>query len=76
MAKKPSYPRREVPQPIRKKLRPTSDEDEAQEDKATGRGLQRKMKNGPRKGGETSEIVWVHINSRDDHVIHHGGSPP
>ena len=38
----------------KEKIIPTSDEDEAQDDKATGRGLQRKMKNGPRKGVETS----------------------
>ena len=57
MAKKPSYPRKEVPQPIKKKAGLTSDEDGAQKEKATGRGLQRKMENGPRKGVEASEIV-------------------
>ena len=50
----------------------TSDEDAAQKDKATGRGLQRKMENGPRKSAEASEIVWVHLSSRDDNVIHLG----
>ena len=49
MAKKPSYPRKEAPQPIRKKAGPTSDEDGAQKDKVTGRGLQRKMPNDPQK---------------------------
>ena len=41
---------------IRKKARLTSDEDGAQKDKATRRGLQRKMENGPQKGVEASEI--------------------
>ena len=76
MAKKPSYPRKEAPQPIKKKAGPTSDEDGAQKDKATGRGLQRKMENGPLKGADAYEIVWVHLNSSNDNVIHLGGSPP
>ena len=76
MAKKPLYPRKEAPQPIRKKAGPTSDEDGAQEDKATRRGLQRKMENGPQKGVEASEIHWVRINLSDDNAIHLGGSPP
>ena len=76
MAKKPSYPRKEAPQPIKKKAGLTNDEDGAQKGKATGRGLQRKMGNGPRKGVEASEIIWAHLNSRDDHAIHLGGSPP
>ena len=76
MAKKPSYPRKEAPQPIKKKAELTSDEDGAQKDKTTGRGLQRKIENGPRKGVEASEIVWDHLNSSDDNIIHLGGSPP
>ena len=76
MAKKPSYPRKEAPQPINKKAGLTNDEDGAPKDKATGRGLQRKMENGPRKGAEASAIVWVHLNSSDDNAIHLGGSPP
>ena len=76
MAKKPSYPRKGAPLPIKKKAGQTSDEDGAQKDKATGRGLQRKMENGPRKGVEASEIFWAHLNSRDDNIIHLGGSPP
>ena len=76
MAKKLSYPRKGAPPPIKKKAGQTSDEDGATKDKATGRGLQIKMENGPRKGMETSEIVWAHLNSRGDNVIHLGGSPP
>ena len=76
MAKKLSYPRKGAPPPIKKKTGQTSDEDEAPKDKATGRGLQRKMENGPRKGVETSEIVWVHRNLKDDNVTHLGDSPP
>ena len=57
MAKKPSYPRKGAPPPIKKKARQTSDEDRATKDKVTGRGLQRKMENGPQKGVETSEII-------------------
>ena len=53
-----------------------SDEDEAPKDKATGKGLQKKMENGPRKGAGTSEIVWAHHNSKDDNVIHLSGSLP
>ena len=49
MAKKPSYPRKGAPKPIKKKAGQTSGEDGAQKDKATGRGLQRKMENGPEK---------------------------
>ena len=62
MAKKISYPRKGAPLPIKKKVGQTSDEDGAPKDKATERGLQTKMENGPRKGGETSEIVWAHLN--------------
>ena len=76
MAKKPSYQRKEAPQPIKKKARLTSDEDGAQKDKTTRRGLQRKMENDPRKGVEASKIVWVHLNSSDENIIHLGGSPP
>ena len=57
MAKKPSYPRKGAPPPIKKKAGQTSDEDGAREDKATGRGLQRKMENGLRNDVETSEIA-------------------
>ena len=76
MARKPSYPRKEALQPIKKKTGHTSDEDGAIKDKATGRGLQSKMENGPRKGMEDSETVWAHLNTRDDNVTHLGGSPP
>ena len=57
MEKKPSYPRKEAPQPIKKKAGLISDEDGAQKDKMTRRGLQRKKENGPRKGVEASETV-------------------
>ena len=57
MAKKPSYPRKGAPPPIKKNVGQTSDEDGVQKDKATRRGLQRKMENGPRKGVEASETV-------------------
>ena len=57
MEKKLSYPRKGAPPPIKKKAGQTSDEDGALKDKATGKGLQRKMENGPRKGVETSETV-------------------
>ena len=50
----------------KKKAGQTSEEDGALKDKATGRGLQRKMENGPQKGMETSETVWDHLNTRDD----------
>ena len=76
MAKKLSYPRKGAPPPIKKKTGQTIDEDGAPKDKAIGRGLQRKMENGPRKDVETSEIVWAHLSSRDDNVIHLSGSPP
>ena len=76
MAKKLSYSRKGAPAPIKKKAGQTSNEDGAPKDKATGKGLQRKMENGPRKGVETSEIIWAHLNLRDDNVIHLGGSPP
>ena len=72
MAKKPSYPIKEAPQPIKKKAEPTSDEDGAQKDKTTARGPQRKMENGPQKGVEASEIVWVHHSLSDDNIIHPG----
>ena len=74
MANKPSYQRKEAPQ--KKKVERTSNEDGAQKDKATRRGLQGKMENGHRKGVEASEIVWAYLNSRDDNVIHLCGSPP
>ena len=76
MTKRLSYPRKGAPPPIKKKAGRTSDEDGAPKDKATGKGLQRKIENGPRKGAETLEIVWAHLNSRDVNVIHLGGSPP
>ena len=73
---KPSYPRKGAPPPIKKQAGQKNDEEGAQKVKAIGRGLQRKRENGPRKGVEASEIVWAHLNSRDDNVIHLGGSPP
>ena len=76
MAKKLSYPRKGAPLPIKKKAGQTSEEDGAPKDKATGRGLQTKIENSPRKGVETSEIVWAHLSSTDDNVIHLDGSPP
>ena len=76
MAKKPSYPRKESLQPIKRKAGLTSDRDGTQKDKATGRGLQRKMENSPRKDVEASEIVWVHLNRSDDNIIHLGSLPP
>ena len=76
MAKKLSYPRERAPPPINKKVGQTSDEDGVPKDKATGRGLQRKMENGPRKDGETSETVWAHLNPKGDKVIHLGSLPP
>ena len=76
MAKKLSYPRKGAPPPIKKKAGRTSDEDGAPKDRVTGKGLQRKMENGPQKGAETSKIVWAHLTSRDDNVIHPSGSPP
>ena len=54
----------------------TSDEDEAPKDKAIGKGLQRKMENGPQKGVGTFEIVWAHRNLKDDDVIRLSGSLP
>ena len=56
-ALKPSYPRKEAPQPIKKKARLTRDEDGSQKGKAVGRGPQRKTGNGPRKGVEALKIV-------------------
>ena len=37
---------------------------------------QEKIENDPLKGGGTSEIVWVHRNSKDDDVTHLSISPP
>ena len=37
---------------------------------------QEKIENNPLKGGGTSEIVWVHRNSKDDDVTHLSVSPP
>ena len=68
--------RKEALQPTKKRAGQTSDEDGALKDKATRRGLQRKMENGPRKGTKTSKTVWAHLNPRDDNVTHLGGSPP
>ena len=76
MAKKPSYPRKEAPQPIKRKAGLTSEGDGARKDRMTERGLQRKMENSPRKDVEASEIVWVHLNLSDDNIIHLGGLPP
>ena len=76
MAKKPSYPKNEALQPIKRKAGLTRDKDGAQKDKMIGRGLQRKMVNGPRKGVEASEIVWVHLNPSVDNITHLDGLPP
>ena len=57
MVKKPSYLRKEAPQPIKRKAGLISDRDEAQEEKMTGKGLQRKMENGPRKDVEALETA-------------------
>ena len=76
MSKKPSYPRKEAFQPIKRKAGLASDRDGAPKDKVIGRGLQRKMENGPRKDVEASEIVWVHLNPSDDNIIHLAGLPP
>ena len=76
MEKKPSYPRRRALPPIKKKAGQTNDEDEAPKDKAFRKHPQRKMENDLQKGVETSEIVWVHRNSKDDDVIHLSGSLP
>ena len=57
MAKKPSYPRKEALQPIKRKAGLTSGEDEAQRDNETGRGPQRKTENGPRRDVEASETA-------------------
>ena len=76
MEKKPSYPRRRALPPINKKVGQINDEDEALKDKAFGKHPQRKMKNDPQKGVETSGIVWVHSNSKDDDVIRLSGSFP
>ena len=76
MAKKPSYPRKEALQPMKRKAGLTRDRDEAQRDrdeaqrdKETGRGPQRKTENGPRKGIEASEIAWVHLSPSGDDTI-------
>ena len=76
MTKKLSYPRKRTHPPIKKGAGLTNDEDEAQRDRATERGLQRKMKNGPQKGVGISEIVWAHHNLKDDDVIRLIGSLP
>ena len=76
MAKKPSYPRREALQPLKRKAGLTSNRDGTQKDKVIGRDLQRKMENGPQKDGEASEIIWVHLNPSDDNIIHLGGLSP
>ena len=57
MANKPSYPRKEALQPIKRKAGLTSSEDEAQRDNETGRGPQRNNENGPRRDAETSETA-------------------
>ena len=76
MVKKPSYPRRTVLPPIKKKAEQISDEDEAPKDKATENGPLRKMENDPQKGVGTSEIAWAHHNSNDDDVIRLSDSLP
>ena len=53
----PSYPKKEAPQPIKRKAGLISDRDGAQEDKMTGKGLQRKMENGPLRDVEASETA-------------------
>ena len=53
-----------------------NDEDGVPEGKATRKNLQEKIENDPLKGGGTSEIVWVHRNSKDDSVTHLSVSPP
>ena len=75
MAKKPSFPKKEALQPIKRKAGLTSDRDGAQKDKMTEKGLQRKMVNGPRKDAEASEIVWVHLNPSVGNITHLGGLP-
>ena len=62
--------------PVKRKVRRTNDEDGASEGKATRKNPQEKIKNDPLKGGGTSEIVWVHRNSKDDSVTHLSVSPP
>ena len=57
MTKKPSYPRKEVFQPIKRKTGLTSGEDEAQRDNETRRGPQRKKENGPRRDAEASKTA-------------------
>ena len=57
MAKKPSYPRKEALQPIKRKAGLTSSEDEAQRDNEIGRGPQRKKENGPRRDAESSKTT-------------------
>ena len=76
MAKKPSYPKKEALQPIKIKAGLTNGEDEAQKGKMTRRGLQRKMKNDPRKDVGASEIVWDHLDPKVDNIIHLGALPP
>ena len=76
MVKKPSYLRKEALQPIKRKAGLTNDRDGSQKGKMTGRGLQRKMKNGPQKDMEASNIVWVHLNPRVDNIIHLSALPP
>ena len=73
---KPSYPRKEALQPIKIKVRLTSDREGAQKDKETGRGPQSKTENGPRKDVEASEIAGVHLSPIGDNSIHLGGLPP
>ena len=68
-AKKPSYSKKEALQPMKRKAELTSDRDGAQRDKETERGPQRKVKNGPRKGVEASEIAWVHLSPSGDDSI-------
>ena len=67
--KKPSYPRKEALQPMKRKVGLASDKDGAQIDKETGTGPQRKIENGPRKGVEASEITWVHLSPSGDDSI-------
>ena len=55
--KRPSYPKKRARPTTKKRAGLTSDGDEAPKDRAFEKSSQRKMKNDPRKGVETSEIV-------------------
>ena len=57
MAKKPSYPRKEALQLIKRKAGLIRGKDKAQRDNETGRGPQRKTENSPRREVEASETA-------------------